>query len=192
MSTRCGNLQRDWKYRDLAKALHWIVPLLSSSLMLFSVFKKPGLLFDLNDTVQGIYGLLLYFPFGKVSKECLCKENLHTENHLIFCFPIHNDGILLTTWSIWWAILYFFKLQNKQTIATAFTTAFFFFFAIPWPRPNSFSAKHKDHHPSCRAPCTSVDPSLLQPFRLSGTYFHASVFFCVKWEQYSIYLLLLL
>ena len=131
MSTRCGNLQRDWKYQDLAKALHWIVPLLSSSLMLFSVCKKPRLLFDWNDTVKGIYGLLLYFPFGKVSKECLCKENHYTENHLIFCFPIHNDGILLTMWSIWWAILYFFKLQNKQTNSNCIHHCFFFFLPFP-------------------------------------------------------------
>ena len=132
MSTRCGNLQRDWKYQDLAKALHWIILLLSSSLMLFSVFKKSRLLFDWNDTVKGIYSLLLYFPFGKVSRGCVCKENLHTENHLIFCFPIHNDRILLTTWSIWWGTLYFFLLQNKQTNSSCIHHCCLFFFFLPF------------------------------------------------------------
>lgn len=47
--------------------------------------QKPRLLFDWNDTVKGIYGLLLYFPFGKVSEMSL-QENLQTENHLDFLF----------------------------------------------------------------------------------------------------------
>lgn len=48
--------------------------------------QETRLLFDWNDTVKDICGLLLNFPFGKVSRQCPCKENLHIENHLMFCF----------------------------------------------------------------------------------------------------------
>lgn len=65
----------------------------------FQSSRSPRLLFDWNDTVKGIYGLLLYFPFGKVSRNVFAKKIFRLKIIWFFA-PIHNDRILLTDYVI--------------------------------------------------------------------------------------------